>query len=308
MAAMHPALLLNTEVAAALQAGRAVVALESTLIAHGMPWPANVETARRLEAEVRAHGAAAATIAVLGGKLCVGLSGAQLDDLARRGPAIAKASRRDLPWLIAQGQDGATTVAATMIIAAMAGIRLFATGGIGGVHRGAAQSFDISADLQELARTDVAVVCAGAKAILDLPRTLELLETLGVLVLGFRTSELPSFYSVDSGLLLGHRVDDVGELAAIVGAHLAAPLGGGGILVCNPIPLEAALPRAEIEPVIGAALEEARRQGVTGKALTPFLLARLAVLTGGRSVAANRALALHNARVGGQLAVALRHA
>ena len=297
---------MSDEVAAALARGGPVVALESTIIAHGLPWPDNLAVARALEDEVRAQGAVPATIAVVGGQPQVGLAPAELARLAEHGASFVKAGATDLAVLHARRADAATTVSATAVIAAAAGIQVFATGGIGGVHRG--ETGDISHDLVALARTPIAVISAGAKAILDLPRTLELLETLGVLVLGFRTSELPSFYSVDSGLLLGHRVDDVGELAAIVGAHLAAPLGGGGILVCNPIPLEAALPRAEIEPVIGAALEEARRQGVTGKALTPFLLARLAVLTGGRSVAANRALALHNARVGGQLAVALRHA
>ena len=303
MAAMHPALHINTEVAAALQAGQAVVALESTLIAHGMPWPANAETARRLEAEVRAHGAAAATIAVLGGKLCVGLSGAQLDDLARRGPAIAKASRRDLPWLIAQGQDGATTVAATMIIAAMAGIRLFATGGIGGVHRGAAESFDISADLQELARTDVAVVCAGAKAILDLPLTLEYLETHGVPVVGYGTDELPAFYTRDSGLKLEHRANDANTLARMLHAKWQHGLRGG-VVIANPIATEHAMPRAVVDAAIAQALADAAAQGITGKASTPFLLARVSELTGGESLASNVQLVLANAGLAARVAVA----
>ena len=304
MAAMHPALHINPEVAAALQAGQAVVALESTLIAHGMPWPANVETARCLEAEVRAHGAVPASIAVLGGKLCVGLTDTQLGDLARRGPALAKASRRDLPWLIAQGQDGATTVAATMIIAAMAGIRLFATGGIGGVHRGAAESFDISADLAELARTDVAVVCAGAKAVLDLPLTLEYLETHGVPVVGYQTDELPAFYTRDSGLKLEHRANDEAALARLLLAKWQHGLRGG-VVIANPIAIEYAMPRAVVDTAITQALADAVAQGITGKASTPYLLARVSELTGGDSLASNVQLVLANARLAAQVAVAL---
>jgi pseudouridylate synthase len=304
MRAMFPALLLHPEVASALAAGRAVVALESTLIAHGMPWPANVETARRLEDEVRAHGAVPATIAVLGGKLCAGLTAAQLEDLARRGPGLAKASRRDLPWLIAQGQDGATTVAATMIIAAMAGIRLFATGGIGGVHRGAGDSFDISADLQELARSDVAVVCAGAKAILDLPLTLEYLETHGVPVVGYQTDELPAFYTRDSGLKLEHRANDETELARLLHAKWQNGLHGG-VVIANPIATEYAMPRTRIDAAITQALADAAAQGVQGKVSTPFLLARVSELTGGDSLASNVQLVMGNARLAARVAVAL---
>ena len=300
---MYPALVIDAEVAAALAAGQAVVALESTLIAHGMPWPANADTARRLHAEVRAHGAVPATIAVIGGKLCVGLTDAQLDTLARRGPQWAKASRRDLPSLMAQGRDGATTVAATMIIAAMAGIRLFATGGIGGVHRGAATSFDISADLQELAHTDVAVVCAGAKAILDLPLTLEYLETHGVPVIGYGTDELPAFYTRDSGLKLEHRANDATTLARILHAKWQHGLRGG-VVIANPIAAEHAMPRTVIDRAIDQALAEAATQGIHGKASTPFLLARVAQLTGGDSLASNVQLVLANARLAAQVAVA----
>ena len=303
MPAMPPALLIDPEVAAALQAGRPVVALESTLIAHGMPWPANIETARRLHAEVRAHGAVPATIAVLGGKLCVGLSDARLDILARRGPQLPKTSRRDLPWLVAQGLDGATTVAATMAIAAMAGIRLFATGGIGGVHRGAGESFDISADLQELAMTDVAVVCAGAKAILDLPLTLEYLETFGVPVIGHGTDEWPAFYTRDSGLALEHRADDAATLARVLHAKWQHGLRGG-VVIAHPIAAEHAMPRERVDAAITRALADAVAQGISGKASTPFLLARVSELTGGESLASNVQLVLGNARLAAQVAVA----
>jgi pseudouridylate synthase len=299
---MHAALAVAPEIAAALRDGRAVVALESTLIAHGLPWPANAETARRLHDEVRAHGAVPATIAVLGGKLCVGLDDAQTDALARRGPALAKASRRDLPWLIAQGEDGATTVAATMIIAAMAGIRVFATGGIGGVHRGAAQSFDVSADLQELARTDVAVVCAGAKAILDLALTLEYLETHGVPVIGYRTQELPAFYTRDSGLKLEHVANDETTLARVLHAKWRHGLHGG-VVIANPIAPEHAMPRARVDAAIEQALAEAAAQGIKGKASTPYLLARVSELTGGDSLASNVALVLANAGLAARVAV-----
>ena len=302
--ALVPALVVAPEIAAALDAGRAVVALESTLIAHGMPWPANAETARCLQAEVRAHGAVPATIAVLGGTLCVGLSDAQLDTLAQRGPQMAKASRRDLPWLIAQGEDGATTVAATMVIAAMAGIRLFATGGIGGVHRGAATSLDISADLQELAMTDVAVVCAGAKAILDLPLTLEYLETHGVPVIGYRTDQFPAFYTRDSGLKLEHRADDADALARVLHAQWRHGLRGG-VVIANPIAADHAMSRAVVDVAIEQALADAAAQGIHGKASTPFLLARVAQLTGGDSLASNVQLVLANARLAAQVAVVL---
>jgi pseudouridylate synthase len=301
---LAPDLVIAPEVAAALAAGQAVVALESTLIAHGMPWPANVQTAQSLQAQVRAHGAVPATIAVLGGRLCVGLSDAQLDVLARRGPQLAKASRRDLPWLVAQREDGATTVAATMFIAALAGIRLFATGGIGGVHRGAAQSFDVSADLQELAMTDVAVVCAGAKAILDLPLTLEYLETHGVPVVGYQTDELPAFYSRDSGLKLEHRANDAATLARLLHAKWRNGLRGG-VVIANPIAAEHAMPAAQIDAAITQALADAAARGIQGKASTPFLLARVSELTGGDSLASNVQLVLSNARLAAQVAVEL---
>jgi pseudouridine-5'-phosphate glycosidase len=289
-------------VAAALGRGAPVVALESTIIAHGLPWPDNLAVARALEDEVRAHGAVPATIAVVQGQARIGLDAAALEQLAQHGARFVKAGATDLPVIRARRGDAATTVSATAVIAAAAGIQVFATGGIGGVHRGDAA--DVSHDLVALARTPIAVVSAGAKAILDLPRTLELLETLGVLVLGYRTGELPAFYTQTSGLALAHRVDELAELAAIVDERLA---GGdaGGVLVCNPIPAEAAIPRAEIEPAIEAALAAAAAAGVVGKPLTPFLLGRLAELTGGRAVSANRALAQHNARVAAQLAVAL---
>lgn len=299
----HTHLHLHPEVAAALATGRPVVALESTIISHGMPWPQNVETALRVQAAVRAAGAVPATTAVIDGRLCAGLDEAQIERLARAGPATPKASRRDLPVLIAQGRSGTTTVAATMIIAAAAGIRVFATGGIGGVHRGAAQTMDISADLLELARTPVAVVCAGAKSILDLPLTLEVLETHGVPVLGYRTEALPAFFCRDSGLKLDVRLDSAAEIAAVMRAQWGSGLGGG-LLVCNPIPEAHALPRAVVDAAIATALAEAQQQGIAGKAVTPFLLARVNALTGGNSLAANVELVLDNARLAAAIAVA----
>ena len=304
---MNSALEVHAEVATALAAGRAVVALESTLIAHGMPWPHNLETARQLHAEVRAQGAVPATIAVIDGRLVVGLSDEQTSWLAQQGPALAKVSRRDLPVLMAQSGSGATTVAATMIVAAMAGIRVFATGGIGGVHRGASSSFDISADLQELARSDVAVVCAGAKAVLDLRLTLEYLETHGVPVIGFGCDELPAFYTRDSGLRLGlrldARIDSAAGIARVMHAKWRAGLHGG-IVVANPIPIEHAMPRERIDAAIAQALAEAEAQGIAGKAVTPFLLARVSELTGGDSLRSNVALVLNNARLAAQVALA----
>ncbi len=301
---MHPLLDLHPEVAAALAAGRPVVALESTLIAHGMPWPQNLDTAQRLEQVVRDEAALPATIAIVQGRLKAGLSAAQLEAFARGGAGIAKVSRRDLGIIVAEGADGATTVAATMFIAALAGIRVFATGGIGGVHRGAETSLDISADLQELARTPVAVVCAGAKAILDLRLTLEYLETHGVPVLGHRCDELPAFYSRDSGLKLDRRLDSAAEIAAVLRAHWGLGLGSG-VVIANPIAPEHAIARERIETAIQDALREAAAQGITGKASTPFLLARVSELTGGESLAANIALVLGNARLAAQIALAL---
>ncbi|MBE7449605.1 MAG: pseudouridine-5'-phosphate glycosidase [Kofleriaceae bacterium] len=290
------------EVAAALAVGAPVVALESTLVAHGLPYPDNLEVAHELEATVRAGGATPATIAVVAGRVRIGLPAAALATLAADGVRFAKAGAADLAVHLARGGDAATTVSATAVLARRAGIRVFATGGIGGVHRG--DSGDVSHDLLALARTPIAVVSAGAKAILDLPRTLEQLEALGVLVVGHRTDELPAFYTRSSGLRLDHRVDDVATLAAICRARWDG-LGQGGVLVCNPIPAAAALDEATIGAAIEAAVADARAEAVSGKRLTPFLLARLARATGGAAVAANRALVRHDAAVAAELAVAL---
>ncbi|MBK6466854.1 MAG: pseudouridine-5'-phosphate glycosidase [Paracoccaceae bacterium] len=294
---------LSPEVAAARANGTAIVALESTIITHGMPFPQNVETARLVEAEVRAHGATPATIAVIDGRIHVGLSDAQLTALGQaRG--VAKLSRADLAACVAAGGTGATTVAATMICAHLAGIGVFATGGIGGVHRGAEASFDISADLMELAQTPVTVVAAGAKAILDLPRTLEVLETQGVPVISYGQDDFPAFWSRASGLTSPLRMDSAAEIAA---AHRMRGLLGlpGGQLVANPIPVEAEIPRAEITPHIETALAEAAAKGIAAKAVTPFLLQRIFELTAGRSLAANIALVLNNARLAAAIAVEL---
>ena len=293
-------LVFSPEVRDAMSRRRPVVALESTIITHGMPYPQNLETARSVEAEVRAAGATPATIAVMGGCIHIGLSAPELETLAQT-PNAMKLSRADLAWCLATGRVGATTVAATMICAHLAGIAVFATGGIGGVHRGAEDSFDISADLTELGRTPVTVVAAGAKAILDLPKTLEVLETQGVPVIAFGQDELPAFWSRSSGLRAPLRADTAAEIAA---AHrLRARLGlAGGQLVANPIPLDAEIPRAEIVPAIEAALAEARAQGVAAKEVTPFLLSRLYALTEGRSLAANIALVLNNARLASAIA------
>lgn len=291
------------EVAAALREGAPVVALESTIITHGMPWPQNVETARAVEAEVRAHGAVPATMAVMGGRIHVGLTGAELEALGQA-KGVAKLSRADLAACVATGGTGATTVAATMICARLAGISVFATGGIGGVHRGAETSFDISADLPELAQTAVTVVAAGAKAILDLPKTLEWLETAGVPVIAYGQEAFPAFWSRDSGLKAPLRMDSADQIAAA--ARMRAALGlPGGQLVANPIPPEAEIARAEIMPVVEQALAEAAAQGIAAKAVTPFLLQRIFELTGGRSLAANIALVLNNARLGAAIAGAL---
>lgn len=291
---------LSAEVAAARAAGAPVVALESTIIAHGMAYPANLDTARRVEAIIRAEGAAPATIAVLGGRLKVGLGDADLERLATA-TNVMKASTRELPLAVATGRDAATTVASTMRIAAMAGIAVFATGGIGGVHRGAEATFDVSADLTELSRTPVAVVSAGAKAILDLALTLETLETLGVPVICAGTDSFPAFYSRVSGLAAPARLDSPQEIAAVLKAQRALGLTAGA-LIANPIPAEAEIPAAEIEPVIVAALAEASAQGIAGKDVTPFLLARVAAVTAGRSLAANIALVENNARLGARIA------
>ncbi|MSU51132.1 MAG: pseudouridine-5'-phosphate glycosidase [Opitutus sp.] len=294
---------LSSLVADALRAGRAVVALESTLITHGLPYPSSVETALAMEAAIRASGAVPATIAILGGRITVGLTPAEIERLAQR-PAgtVRKCSRRDLPIAVARAEDAATTVAGTMIVAHAAGIRVFATGGIGGVHRGA--PFDVSADLLELGRTPVAVVCAGAKAILDLPLTLEVLETQGVPIVGLGTNTLPAFYSRNSGLPVDVKVATPAEAAAIVAA--AQRLGAShGVLIAVPVPETDELPAAQVEFAIQQATSEAAAQGVQGKRVTPFLLKRVAELTGGESQRANTALLINNARIAGQIAVAL---
>ncbi len=298
----HPYLDIHPDVAQALAACRPVVALESTIISHGMPYPQNVATARQVEAEVRAGGAVPATIAIVDGRLKAGLTAPQIEQLGQGGRSVAKVSRRDLPFIVAAGQTGATTVAATMIVAAQAGIAVFATGGIGGVHRGAAQSFDVSADLQELARTSVAVVCAGAKAILDLRLTLEYLETHGVPVVGYRTDRLPAFYTRDSEFKVDYRLDTAADIARAMHAKWRLGLAGG-MVVANPIPAAFAMPRAQVDAAIAQALHEAQVQGVTGKNSTPFLLARVTELTGGDSLAANIQLVLNNARLAAAIAI-----
>lgn len=304
MANINTYLSVSPEVARALKEGRAVVALESTIISHGMPYPQNVETALRVEQTIRDHGAVPATIAVIGGKLKAGCTPDEIEYLGKKGQAVTKASRRDLPVLIARGEDGATTVTTTMIIAAMAGIRVFATGGIGGVHRGAQQTFDISADLEELAQTPVMVICAGAKSILDLGLTLEYLETKGVPVIGYGTDELPAFYTRQSGFGVDYRIDTPEELASVFQAKLDCGLMGG-MLVTNPIPEQYSMPRDVINHAIDQALREADEQGIRGKRTTPFLLARVKELTGGDSLAANIQLVLNNARLAARTAVAL---
>jgi pseudouridine-5'-phosphate glycosidase len=293
-----PRLLLHPEVQQALNERRPVVALESTVISHGLPWPDNLELARRMEARIRAGGAVPATIAILGGQIKAGLTDAQLEHLARA-EGVTKVSRRDFPVVAAQKRDGATTVAGTMIAAHWAGIKVFATGGIGGVHRG--NGADISADLPELARTPVVVVCAGAKAILDLPATLEWLETHGVPVVGYGTDEFPAFYSRESGLKLDARADSPEDVARI--AHAAWEMGfSAGVLVCVPCPAQAARPRAEMETAISTALREVEARGVRGPAVTPFLLSRVSELTHGESKAANLALLENNAMVAAEIA------
>ncbi|SDO83273.1 pseudouridine-5'-phosphate glycosidase [Rhodoferax sp. OV413] len=299
----NPFLDIHPEVAAALAAKRPVVALESTIIAHGMPYPQNVATALQVEAEVRTHGAVPATIAILNGRLKVGLTQAEIEQLGQGGRDVVKVSRRDVAFIVAAGQTGATTVASTMLIAAMAGIRVFATGGIGGVHRGAPQSFDVSADLQELAQTPVAVVCAGIKSILDLQLTLEYLETHGVPVVGFQSDNLPAFYTRDSGFKVDYRLDTAEAIARAMQAQWAIGLPGG-MVVSNPIPAAYAMPRATIDAAIEQALQEAQAQGIAGKQSTPFLLARVSEITGGNSLASNIQLVLNNARLAAAIAVA----
>ena len=302
---LHSAYLdISPEVQQALNAGIPVVALESTIISHGMPYPQNVATALRVEAEVRAHGAVPATIAIVNGRLKAGLLAPDIELLGSMGRAVVKVSRRDVPFMVAAGKTGATTVASTMIIAAMAGIRIFATGGIGGVHRNAQQSFDISADLQELAQTPVAVVCAGAKSILDLRLTLEYLETHGVPVVGYRTSKLPAFFTTDSAFEVDYQMDTPHEIAQVLLAKWGMGLKGG-MVIANPVPEEFAMPREVIDAAIESALAQANALGISGKESTPFLLERVCAMTGGDSLATNIALVLNNARLAAAIGKAM---
>ncbi len=303
MNTMNRFLEINPEVKAALDAGKPVVALESTIISHGMPYPQNVETALKVEQIIRDNGAVPATIAIIGGKLKAGCTPEEIEYLGKQGQKVAKASRRDLAALCARGADGATTVTTTMIIAHMAGIKVFATGGIGGVHRGAETTMDISADLEELAHTPVMVVCAGAKSILDLGLTLEYLETHGVPVIGYGTDELPAFYTRKSGFGVDYRVDSPEELAAMFSVQ--RELGFGGMLVTNPIPEEYSMDPAVINAAIDEAIEQAKQNGIHGKATTPFLLAKVKELTGGDSLDSNIQLVFNNARLAARTAVCL---
>ena len=294
----------SPEVAEAVAAGKPVVALESTIISHGMPYPQNVETALKVESIIRENGAVPATIAILGGRLKAGLTAEEIEYLGKKGTAVHKASRRDLAVLCARGEDGATTVTTTMIIAHMAGIQIFATGGIGGVHRGAETTMDISADLEELSQTQVMVVCAGAKSILDLGLTLEYLETHGVPVIGYGTKELPAFYTRKSGFAVDYELDSPAELAAAFKASQDMGLKGG-MLVTNPIPEEFSMDPAVINKAIDEAIAQANAQGIHGKESTPFLLAKVKELTGGDSLDSNIQLVFNNARLAAQTAAEL---
>jgi len=294
---------INPEVAKALEEGRAVVALESTIISHGMPYPMNVETALKVEEIVRKNGAVPATIAILNGRLKVGLTRDEIEVLGN-GKNIIKTSRRDIPFIIANKADGATTVASTMIIAALAGVKVFATGGIGGVHRGAQETFDISADLQELAHTNVAVICAGAKSILDIGLTLEYLETQGVPVVGFGTDELPAFYTRKSGFGVDYRVDSPELLASALKAKWDLGLKGG-VVIANPIPEQYEMDYDAITNAIENALKELKEKGIKGKESTPFLLGKVKEITGGASLDSNIELVYNNAKVAAQIAVEL---
>lgn len=301
---MNKYLDVSPEVAEALRLGKPVVALESTIISHGMPYPQNVETALKVEAVIRENGAVPATVAIIGGRLKAGLSADEIEYLGKKGRDVIKASRRDLPVLVARGADGATTVTTTMMIAAMAGIRVFATGGIGGVHRGAETTMDISADLEELAKTQVMVICAGAKSILDLGLTLEYLETKGVPVIGYGTDELPAFYTRRSGLKVDYRMDTPQEIADAFRVKMEAGLEGG-ILVTNPVPVEYSMDPEVIDAAISQALSEAAEKGIRGKEITPFLLARIKDITGGDSLNSNIQLVLNNARLAAAVAACL---
>lgn len=300
---MHPYLDIHPEVAQAKADGRAVVALESTIISHGMPYPQNVATAREVEAIIRSEGAVPATIGIIKGRVKIGLTDEELENFGQN-RSVEKVSRRDFPLLIAQKMDGATTVAGTMIAAQWAGIRVFVTGGLGGVHRGVSESWDISADLSELAQTDVAVVCAGVKSILDIPKTLEVLETSGVPVIGYKTHDFPAFFTRSSGCPVLQRVDELSHLASIIKTKYELGLKGG-VVVANPIPAEHEIPASEIDKTIEDALRDAHHQGIQGKGVTPFLLKNIVERTQGRSLKSNIALVKNNARVGAQLAVSL---
>jgi pseudouridylate synthase len=302
MPTLDPHLRIAPEVQSALAANAPVVALETTIVTHGMPYPENVATARSLEQEIRRRGATPATIAVIGGIVCVGLTGDELEWLGSA-KDVLKLSRNDLAYAVASRKHGATTVAATMICAHLAGIRVFATGGIGGVHRGAEATFDISADLEELASTPVAVVCAGAKALLDLPKTLEYLETRGVPVIGYRTGEFPAFWSRSSGLPVPIRLESAAEIAEMLRVKWGLGLRGGAV-IANPVDPVDEIPSAEMAGLIAAAVEEAQRAGTTGKAVTPYILARLVEMTNGRSLRTNMALVQSNARLAAGIAVA----
>lgn len=295
---------ISPEVAEALANNKPVVALESTIISHGMPWPQNAETAKKVEQIIRDNGAVPATIAILDGRLKAGLSHDEIDTLGQAGLSVIKCSRRDLPFVVATKQHGATTVAATMIVAAMAGIKVFATGGIGGVHRGAETSFDISADLQELAKTNVAVVCAGAKSILDLGLTREYLETQGVPVLGFNTDKLPAFYTRESDHTVDYNLSSATQIADFLKAKWDMKLEGG-VVVTNPIPHEFAMDKTAIDQAVEQALAESVEQNIGGKESTPFLLARVAELTGGNSLASNIELVFNNAKLASKIAADL---
>ncbi|MCO4838207.1 MAG: pseudouridine-5'-phosphate glycosidase [Oceanospirillaceae bacterium] len=295
---MHP------RIQKALAQNKPVVALESTIISHGMPYPQNVETAMRVEQAVKDHGAEPATIAIINGRLTVGLDETQITYLGKRGFEVIKTSRRDMPFIVAQQQDGATTVASTMIIAGMAGIKVFATGGIGGVHRNAQTTMDISADLQELANTSVAVVCAGVKSILDIGLTLEYLETHGVPVVGYKTKVMPAFYTQTSDFEVDYSLDSKASIAKVLAAKWALGLAGG-VVVANPIPKAYAMDPVTIEKVISEAIIEMQHQGIYGKQSTPFLLSKIAQVTQGESLAANIQLVLNNARLGAGIAVEL---
>lgn len=300
---MNKFLTVAPEISQALSDGQPVVALESTLITHGLPYPVNIETAVEMEKTVRNAGAVPAIIGIVAGRIRIGLAPDELDSLLGSGRRVLKVSRRDLAFVLSQGLDGGVTVAATMICAQLAGIRIFATGGIGGVHRGVADTMDISADLDELARTPVAVICAGAKAILDLPRTYELLETRGVPVIAYGTDDLPGFYTRETGLTAPMRLDTPGEIATLVSNHWSLGLSGG-LLIANPPPVQTALDPAFVESSIDQALEAANDAGISGSALTPFLLDQLTRVTDGKSLEANVALILNNARLGGEIACA----